>query len=349
MNFSKEIKIGNYTINEKSPTFIIAEAGVNHGGDIEIAKQLIDVAVAAGVNAVKFQYFKTKNLILSNVSKAIYQQKTTGKQETQFEMLQKLEITQKQNIILADYCKANNIMFLTTPFDEESLEELDFFDLPAYKVASTDTSNLLFLRKIAAKNKPVLLSTGMTYFSEIERALEEILPINQEVILFQCTSNYPVKNTEVNLRVLNTFAKRFNIITAFSDHTEGIGASPYAVAAGAKIVEKHFTLDKLAKGPDHKTSLNPEELIEFVKEIRKVDDFMGNSSKIPTLSEIGTRNSLQKCLVAVKAIKKGGEFTEQNIIAKRTGGHGIPAIYSLDVLGEVATKNFEKDEIIKLN
>ncbi len=205
MKFNKKIKVGNYTIDSNSPVFIIAEAGVNHNGDINVAKQLIDTAVNAGANAVKFQAFKTENLILTNVEKAQYQKTTTGTSESQFEMLKKLEITKEQNLELVNYCKQKNIIFLTTPFDEESLEELDSLDLPAYKVASTDTTNLLFLKKIAQKGKPIFLSTGMSYLNEVELALEEINEYNQDVILLQCTANYPIKDEDANLNVIKTY------------------------------------------------------------------------------------------------------------------------------------------------
>jgi len=348
MTFNKLLNINNKIISKDSPTFIIAEAGVNHNGNMNIAKQLIDIAFDAKVDAIKFQTFKVDNLILDSVPKAPYQQKTTKATESQMNMLKKLELTRKQNIELKKYCQDKNIIFLTTPFDEESLDEIDELDLPAYKIASTDTTNLLFLKKVAKKGKPIFLSTGMTYLSEIQMALETIYEFNKDVLLLQCTANYPIRDNEANLEVLNTFKKYFDVLVGYSDHTEGIGAAAFAIPMGAKVVEKHFTLDKSQDGPDHKASLSPKELKEFVNLVRKVDSFMGSNIKKPNLSEIETRASLQKCLVASNDIKKGEIFTENNIVGKRTGGKGISPIYYKDIIGIKVNKDFKKDEIIKI-
>jgi len=327
---------------------VIAEAGVNHGGDIDIAKKLIDLASEAKVDAVKFQTFRAEYLILDSVKKAPYQQKTTKATESQIDMLKELEITKEENLELKRYCEEKNIIFLTTPFDEKSLDELDELDLPAYKIASTDTTNLPFLKKIAQKGKPIFLSTGMTYLSEVEMALEAIYEINKNVVLLQCTANYPIRDDEANLAVIDTFKRCFDILVGYSDHTIGVGAAAFAIPMGAKVVEKHFTLDKSFEGPDHRASLSPNELKEFVKMVRKVDVFMGNNIKKPNLSEIETRASLQKCLVANCEIKMGEIFTEDNIVGKRTGGKGISPIYYKDLVGTKATKNYVTDEIIVL-
>ncbi len=340
------IKVGDKIIGENQPTFIIAEAGVNHGGDMAVAKKLIDCAADAGVDAVKFQAFRAEDLILNNVEKAPYQQKTTDAKESQFDMLKKLEVSREQNFELKKYCVEKDIIFLTTPFDEYSLEEIDELDLPAYKIASTDTTNLPFLKKVAQKHKPIFLSTGMSYLSEVQMALETIFEFHKEVVVLQCTANYPIKDSEANLAVINTFKNHFDIMVGYSDHTVGIGAAAFAIPMGAKVVEKHFTLDKSLEGPDHTTSLSPEELVDFVKLVRKVDAFMGTSIKKPNLSETKTRASLQKCLVANGDIKKGDCFTEDNIIAKRTGGIGISPIYYKDLLGIKASKNYKNNEII---
>jgi N,N'-diacetyllegionaminate synthase len=346
MQFNKYIKIGKAIISSKEPVFIIAEAGVNHNGDIKIAKKLIDVATEARVDAVKFQAFKTENLILPDVSKPEYQSRTTEKKESQFEMLKRLEISMDQNQELLDYCKQKGIIFLTTPFDESSLDGLDTLDMPAYKIASTDTTNLPFLKKIAKKGKPVILSTGMSYLAEVEMALREIYPYNKDVVLLQCTANYPINDDEANLNVINTFKNKFDVILGYSDHSTGIGAAPYAVPLGVKVIEKHFTFDKGEKGPDHKASLNPDELKEFVQKIRIVEKFLGSEIKVPTLSETKTRKSLQKCLVAAKNIKKGEIITEDNIVAKRTGGIGISPLYYSKIIGKPATLNYNKNDII---
>lgn len=348
MHFNKIIYVGDKIISESSPTFIIAEAGVNHGGDMELAKRLISLAASSGADAVKFQTFRAEDLILNNVKKAPYQQKTTGSEESQFEMLKKLEVTFEQNLKLKQHCINEGIIFLTTPFDEASLDDLDGLDLPAYKIASTDTTNLPYLSKVARKGKPIFLSTGMSYLAEVQMALETIYELNKDVVLLQCTANYPINDNEANLSVINTFKKNFDVLLGYSDHTVGVGAAPFAIPMGAKVVEKHFTYDKSMTGPDHKASLSPEEFKSFVQTIRRVDAYMGSSIKKPNLSETATRASLQKCLVAKDSIKEGDEFTEENIIAKRTGGIGISPIYYADILGRKAMRNFAKDEVISL-
>jgi len=346
MNFNKKIFISNKEISETSPVFIIAEAGVNHNGDIKIAKKLINIAVDAKADAIKFQAFKTDNLVLKSVSKAPYQLKNGDIHKNQYEMLKQLEITKEQNQGLIEYCKKKNIIFLTTPFDEMSLEELEELNLPAYKIASTDITNLLFLKKIAGTGKPMILSTGMSYLSEVNLALQEIYPYNKNVILLQCTANYPIKNEETNLKVINTYRDNFDILLGFSDHSVGVGASPYAVAMGAKVVEKHFTVNKSSKGPDHKASLSPPELTEYVQKIRETEQYLGTEIKSPTFDEIKTRQALQKFLVAAKPIKKGEIFSEENIIAKRTGGIGISPVYYKDLLKKNAKKDYQIDDII---
>jgi len=348
MVFNKKLTIENKTISTESPTFVIAEAGVNHGGDMSVAKQLIDLASQAGADAVKFQTFRAEDLILGSVEKAPYQQKTTDSGQSQFDMLKSLEVSREQNLELKKYAQKKGIIFLTTPFDENSLDEIDELDLPAYKIASTDTTNLPFLEKVAQKGKPIFLSTGMTYLSEIEMALEIMYKHNKDIVLLQCTANYPIEDREANLKVINTFKNKFDILVGYSDHTVGVGAAAFAIPMGAQVVEKHFTLDKTLEGPDHRASLSPDELIEFVKLVRKVDDFMGSSIKKPNLSETKTRASLQKCLVASCTIKNGEKFSEKNLIAKRTGGNGISPIYYYDVIGKLSNQNYVKDEIIIL-
>jgi sialic acid synthase SpsE len=263
-------------------------------------------------------------------------------------MLKRLEVTKEQNIELKQYCEAKNIIFLTTPFDEFSLDELDGLGIPAFKIASTDTTNLPFLKRIAQQGKPIFLSTGMTYLSEVEMALEVINEFNKDVVLLQCSANYPIENEEVNLNVINTYKKHFDILVGYSDHSVGVGAAPFAVPMGAKVIEKHFTIDKDGEGPDHRASLSPDELKLFIAQVRKVETFMGSAIKKPNLSELKTRASLQKSLVARKEIKQGDVFTEELIIAKRTGGKGISPIYYEDVLGKTASQDFAVDDIIVL-
>ena len=349
MQFNKEIYIEDKLISSMSPTFVIAEAGVNHGGNMEIAKQLIDLAVDAKADAVKFQTFKTEHLILDNIQKAPYQKKTTDAGETQFDMLKKLEVSKEQNLELKQYCAKKGIIFLTTPFDEESLEEVDELDLPAYKIASTDTTNLPFLGKIAKKGKPIFLSTGMSYLSEVRLALETIYKHNKDVVLLQCTANYPIQDNEANLAVINTYKDNFDMLLGYSDHSVGIGAAPFAIPMGAKVIEKHFTLNKADEGPDHAASLSPGELIDFVKTVRRVDEYMGNPIKKPGPSEIDTRKSLQKCIVASKNIKRGDLFSDDNLVAKRTGGVGVSPINYVNIVGVKSNKDYKKNEVISID
>jgi N,N'-diacetyllegionaminate synthase len=349
VNFSKKIQVGVRSISKDSPTFVIAEAGVNHGGDIVVAKQLIDLAVDAKADAVKFQTFKAENLILSNIQKAPYQKNTTDACETQFDMLKKLEVSKEQNLELKQYCSVKGIIFLTTPFDEESLDELDELDLPAYKVASTDATNLPFLKKIAKKGKPIFLSTGMSYLSEVKLALETIYEHNKDVVLLQCTANYPIQDNEANLAVINTYRDNFDILLGYSDHSVGVGAAPFAIPMGAKVVEKHFTINKYDEGPDHAASLSPDELINFVKTVRRVDEYMGSAIKEPSPSEMDTRKSLQKCMVANKEIKKGELFSNDNLVAKRTGGIGISPIDFKNITGVKSHKTYKKNEVISID
>ncbi len=346
MKFNKIIQIGSKTIAENSPVYIIAEAGVNHNGDINIAKKLIDIASEAKADAVKFQAFKSEELILKNVSKANYQTRNTTEEESQFEMLKKLELSTDQNIELIEYCRIKKIDFLTTPFDEVSLQSLDKLDLVAYKVASTDTTNLPFLRRMAQKQKPIILSTGMCYLSEVKLALETIFEFNKDVILLQCTANYPIKNSEANLNVINTYKNEFDIIVGYSDHSIGMGAAPYSVPMGAKVIEKHFTIDKATSGPDHKASLNPDELKEFVKTIRTVEEYMGTQIKYPSFEEQANRKALQKSMVALSNINIGDVFSEDNIIARRTGGIGISPIYARNLMGIKSQNDYNIDDII---
>lgn len=347
MTFEKELDIDGFILAENSATYIIAEAGVNHGGDMDVARQLVDVAAAAGADAVKFQAFRTEHLILKEVEKAPYQKKTTVSEESQFSMLKQLEMTVQQNRDLMAYCRSRNITFLTTPFDEVSLDELDELNLSAYKVASTDLTNLPLLEKIAQKQKPIFLSTGMSYLAEVEMALACMALINRKIVLLQCSANYPIDDSDANLKVLKTYKEKFDILLGYSDHSVGVGAAPYAVPLGAKVVEKHFTLDKNQSGPDHRASLDPQELREFVHTIRRVEAYLGDGVKRPSLAESMTRKSLQKQLVARAPIRAGELFSSDNLIAKRTGGQGISPIYLTDLIGRAAQRDYRVDEVIE--
>ncbi len=333
-------------ISDQAPVFIIAEAGVNHNGDMNLAFKLIDIAKQGGADAIKFQTFKTEEVILENIEKAPYQKVTTGENESQFDMIKKLELTIEDTKKLKNYCSQKGLLFLTTPCDPYSLDLLDELNLPAYKVASADLTNIPFLIKIAKKGKPIILSTGMSFLDEVELALKEIHVHNDRLALLQCTSNYPAKDDEVNLAVMDIYREKFNVIVGYSDHTEGLGAGAYAVARGAKIIEKHFTIDKNMSGPDHRASLEPDELRNYVLEIRRVEKYIGKSDKVPTRAETLTRPSMQKNLVAQDPIRKGDVFTEKNLTAKRTGGRGISPTKYRSLLGQKATRDFLQNEII---
>ena len=346
-NFNKKIQVGKKEISNTSPVFVIAEAGVNHGGNMDLAFQLIDIAAAAGADAVKFQAFRTENLILENVEKAEYQKNTTSNTESQFSMLKKLELSRKQYSDLKEYCAKKGILFLITPFDEGSLTELEELGVQAYKIASTDATNLPFLKKVAKTGKPIFFSTGMCFIEEVDAALTEMAAHNKNIVLLQCTANYPIDDTEPNLNVITTFKNRYDVLVGYSDHTVGIGAAPFAIPFGAVVLEKHFTIDKSLEGPDHLASLSPEELKSFVVQVRQVEKYIGGFEKKPTASEMGTRKSLQKCLVAFKDIKQGELFTEENIIGKRTGGVGISPLRYKELIGKPAKADFKTNEIIK--
>ena len=264
-------------------------------------------------------------------------------------MLKRLEVTREQTIALMEYCKKKDILFLSTPFEKTSLDELDELGVSAFKVAATDLTNIQFLKQVAKKGKPIILSAGMCYLEEVRRALEAIYPFNKDVILLQCTANYPIRDAEANINVIRTFKETFEILVGYSDHSQGVGASPFAVAAGAKVIEKHFTLDKDMAGPDHKASVTPEELKQLVADIRRVEDYLGDGVKMPTYSEQMTRKSLQKCLVAQKDIKQGEMFDEENIVAKRTNGVGISALYYESIIGRTANRSYDADDIIQLD
>lgn len=344
----QEMTIAGKVLSDTNPVFLIAEAGVNHNGDINIAKSMVDNACKARVDAIKFQTFRVSDLILEHVEKAPYQKTTTGSSQLQSQMLEKLQIDEQFHKEVIRYCEEKGVIFLSTPYDEASLDLLLKLNVPAIKIAATDATNLLFLEKVAKCQKPVILSTGMCFMSEIEAAYSCLRENGcREIALLKCTSNYPTSINEVNLKGINSLRNSYSAVIGFSDHTPGIGASPYAVVMGARIIEKHFTLDKTMEGPDHKASLSLEELIQWVHEIRRVEEMMGGREIIPTKSEKENRLFMQKNLVARINMKPGTIITRNNIVAKRTGGAGIPAIKGLDLIGAKTTCEIKKDDIIK--
>lgn len=324
-------------------TFIIAEAGVNHNGSLELAKKLIDIAVDAGADAVKFQTFKTENEVSKFAQKAQYQKETTDSQESQFEMIKNLELPFEDFKVLKKYCEEKRIMFLSTPFEPESVDFLASLNLPYLKIPSGEITNLPFLRQINSYKSKVILSTGMSTLEEVKKAIEALK--NCEISLLHCTTEYPCPYEEVNLKAMQTLKKEFNIPVGYSDHTEGIEVAIAAVAIGAEIIEKHFTLDKNMQGPDHKASLNPEELKQMVDSIRHIEKAMGTGEKIPSKSEIKNIEVVRKSIVAKKNIKNGEIFTEENITTKRPAT-GINPMKWDEILGKTAQKDYEEDEFI---
>ena len=344
------VTIAHKTVGEGSPVFIIAEAGCNHNGDSNLAKQLIDVAVEAGADAVKFQTFITDALLTQQAGKADYQKRNTGNaKESQSAMLKKLELSFDNFKTLKAYCKRKDIVFLSTPFDYRSVDFLDELEIPAFKIASGEITNLPFLSYIASKRKPVILSTGMSTLGEVEKAEAALRQThNTKLVLLHCTSEYPAPAENVNLRAMNTLHHRFNVPVGLSDHTLGDAIALAAVALGASILEKHFTLDKSYPGPDHRASLEPHELKALVKDIRRVEKALGNGVKNPSPSEAETRLFARKSIVTATPIKKGQVLTESNLTVKRPGT-GVSPLQWDQVVGRTALRDFEKDELIEIN
>lgn len=325
--------------------FIIAEAGVNHNGDINIAKKLVDKAKEAGVDAIKFQTFKSENLVTEHAPKAEYQKETTG-DGSQFAMLKKLELSIEDHIILKKYCEEKGIMFISTPFDFESVDLLEKIDVSLYKVSSGDLTNLPLLNYIANKNKPIILSTGMANLGEVEEAVETIFKTgNNKLVLLHCTSNYPTAYEEVNLRAMLTMKEAFKLPVGYSDHTIGIEVPIAAVALGAKVIEKHFTLDKNMEGPDHKASLEPYELKMMVNSIRNIEIAMGDGVKRCSKSEENTKSVARKSIVANRNINKDEIITINDVSFKRPE-QGLKPKYIDLIIGKKARRNIYRDEFI---
>jgi len=328
--------------------FIIAEAGVNHNGSIDLAKKLIDVAVQAKVDAVKFQTFISTKVIARNTKKARYQIELTDSEESQLDMVKKLELSFTEFCELKKYCDSKSIMFLSTPFDLESIDFLNKLDMEIFKIPSGDITNYPYLKKIGKLNKKVILSTGMSYLKEINGAVK-VLRENgtNDITVLHCNTEYPTPIEDVNLNAMNTIKEKLNVEVGYSDHTIGIEVPIAAVAMGAKVIEKHFTLDKNMDGPDHKASLEPSELKEMVKAIRNIEKAMGNGIKVPSKSEIKNLKAVRKSIVANRFIKKGEKFTEDNLTCKRPCG-GLSPMKWTEVMGKLAKKDFKEDEMITL-
>jgi N,N'-diacetyllegionaminate synthase len=331
-------------------TIIIAEAGVNHNGDIEIAKKLIDVASEAGSDYVKFQTFKADKIATKNALKAEYQKKNTGNDDNQLKMLRQLELSEDDHKQLINYCIAKSIRFLSTPFDLDSIDLLKNLGLRLGKIPSGELTNLPYLLKMARTFDELILSTGMADVSEIADSIKAIVDFGfpkAKLTLLHCTTEYPTPFSEVNLLAMQSMAKQFDVAAGYSDHTRGIEVPIAAVALGAVVIEKHFTLDRNMEGPDHKASLEPEELKAMVSAIRNIENALGDGLKKPTESEIKNKIIARKSIVASKFIRKGESFTEENLAVKRPG-NGLSPMQWFELIGRVSSRDFEEDELITL-
>jgi N-acetylneuraminate synthase/N,N'-diacetyllegionaminate synthase len=320
----KFISIGSRPVGSGHPCFIVAEAGVNHNGDPELARRLIDAAALAGADAVKFQTFKAECVTSAEAPKAAYQRATTGESGSQLQMLRMLELSVAAHRELAAHALKRGLVFLSTPFDEGSVELLDDLGVPAFKVASGELTNLRFLAAVARRGKPVILSTGMAYLGEVETAVHAIREAgNESIVLLHCVSTYPAEPSDANLAAMATMADAFGLPVGFSDHTAGIEVSLAAAALGAAVIEKHFTLDRTLAGPDHRASLEPDALAAMVRGIRTVEAARGTGDKRPVASEADTRRVARRSLHLRRAAGPGEALTDDMLVALRPG-LGIP-------------------------
>ena len=327
--------------------YIIAEAGVNHNGDINLAYQLVDAAKAAGVDCIKFQTFKSENLVSHTAQKAEYQKAATG-DSSQQDMLKQLELSFGEFVSLKEYCDRKGIFFLSTPFDFESIEFLNSIEMPFWKIPSGEVTNYPYLVALAKTGKPVVMSTGMCEMQEIEDAIA-VLRENgtSDIKLLHCNTEYPTPYEDVNLKAMKTLRDAFGVEVGYSDHTKGIEVPIAAVAMGAAVIEKHFTLDRNMEGPDHKASLEPQELKQMVDSIRHIEAALGSGDKKPSPSEKKNMAVARKSIVAAARIKAGDILTEENITVKRPG-NGICPMRWKEVLGTRAVRDFEEDELIEI-
>ena len=328
---------------------IIAEAGVNHNGDLSLAKELIDTAASAGADFVKFQTFKADKQVAHYADKAQYQKQTTAASESQYDMLKRLEMSDSMHLELRDYCQKREVKFLSTAFDLTSINYLASLKIPLVKVPSGEITNLPLLLRVSELNLPVVLSTGMATIGDIDSALSALTSkdLDRDMItLLHCTTEYPAPMNEVNLNAMVSMRHAFGLKVGYSDHTTGIEAAIAAVALGASVIEKHFTLDRNLAGPDHQASLEPEELVAMVSSIRNIELALGNGLKYPSPSEQKNAIIARKSIVASRAIKVGEVFTEANITTKRPGA-GISPMRWYELLGKIAQKSYEPDELIQ--
>ena len=332
-------------------TLIIAEAGVNHNGSIELAKRLVDKAVEAGVDYIKFQTFKTEKLVAKSAQMASYQKKNIGTDDnSQFAMLKKLELSPSQHEELMTYCKEKGIKFFSTAFDLDSIDYLHSLNLGLWKIPSGEITNYPYIKKIAQYGEPVIVSTGMCEMQDIENAVVTLLKWGtkkEDIIILHCNTEYPTPYQDVNLKAMDAIRNKFGVKVGYSDHTKGIEVPIAAVALGATVIEKHFTLNRNMEGPDHKASLEPDELKAMVSAIRNIEQAVGDGIKKVTDSEKGNIAVARKSIVAARDIKKGEILSEDNLTVKRPGT-GISPMRWEEVLGQVAKRDFSEEDLIEL-
>ena len=332
-------------------TLIIAEAGVNHNGSLDLAKQLVDKAVEAGVDYIKFQTFKTEKLVAKSAQMASYQKRNIGTEDnSQFAMLKKLELTPAQHEELVAYCREKGIKFFSTAFDLDSIDYLHSLDLGLWKIPSGEITNYPYIKKIAQYGEPIIISTGMCEMSDIEAAVKAI-KANQSkpapITILHCNTEYPTPFQDVNLKAMDSIREKFGVEVGYSDHTKGIEVPIAAVALGATVIEKHFTLDRNMEGPDHKASLEPDELKAMVSAIRNIEQALGDGVKKVTASEKGNIAVARKSIVASRDIKQGETLSEENLTVKRPGT-GINPMRWEEVIGQKAIRDFREEELIEL-
>ena len=341
-----QIKIENRIIGMNQPVFIIAEAGVNHNGSLDLAFELVDAAVESGADAVKFQSFKTEHIVTPQAPKSTYHIETTGSKQSWFDLLKTQELDRTAHASIIDYCRQKNILFLSTPYDEESAEMLDEMNVPLYKVASTDLNNIPFLRFLARKKRPIIISTGMSTLEEVKISVDAIKQEGcHDIVVLQCTSNYPTPLADTNLRAMVTMANSLDVLVGYSDHTLDMINAIASVAMGAVVFEKHFTLDKNLPGPDHRMSIEPDELQELVAIIRKTELVLGSPEKTITRSEEENRIKLRKSIVARTDIPSGTRIQAKMLTCKRPGDGISPGEWD-NIIGRKARADIRENEMI---
>ncbi len=345
---NRGVSIGRRLVGPGQPCFIIAEAGVNHNGEMEMALRLVEEAAKAGADAVKFQTFKAERLVTCHAPKAQYQKETTGETESQLEMLRRLELSPRAHCELMAYSRQCGIMFLSSPFEEESADLLGGLDVPAFKIPSGEITNLCFLAHVARKRKPLIVSTGMATLDEVKTAVRTVEEAgNSELILLHCVSSYPANPADVNLRALHTLGDTFKVPVGYSDHTLGTEVAVAAVALGACVIEKHLTLDRSLPGPDHRASLEPAEFTHLVRAIRVVEAALGHGRKEPAASESGIAAVARKSLVAARTIPAGSVLIEE-LIAVRRPGTGLAPEMKARVIGRRVIREIPAGSVLTL-